>query len=220
VETVLPHGDARPGELVCRVVEAEAFYAGHGLPPRFQISPGACPDGLDTVLAERGYRRESPMSLQVASTARVLEHAPAYSLPIRLDERVTRTWFETWHAMHGHGIDSRSELNMLGRVERPSAYASAIVGDRVVAVGRAVADTGWAGVFGMATLPEARGKGAARTVLAALAGWAGAHETDRMYLQVERDNVPALRLYERMGFSQMCGYYYRAAAWATPPGTA
>jgi ribosomal protein S18 acetylase RimI-like enzyme len=211
VGTVLPHGDARPGELLCRVVGAEEFYAGHGAAAWFQVSPGACPGGLDTVLAERGYRRQSPMSLQVASTARVLDQAPTGSLRVRLDDRPNREWFEVWHAVHGHGGDSRSERDMLDRVERPCAYACAMVGDDVLAVGRAVADTGWAGVFGMATLPEARGKGAARNVLAALADWAGAHEADRMYLQVERDNVPALRLYERTGFREMCGYHYRAA---------
>jgi ribosomal protein S18 acetylase RimI-like enzyme len=48
-------------------------------------------------------------------------------------------------------------------------------------------------------------------VLAALAGWAGTHEADRMYLQVERDNIPAIRLYERTGFSEICGYHYRTA---------
>jgi ribosomal protein S18 acetylase RimI-like enzyme len=211
VGTVLPHGDARPGELVCRVVGAEEFYAGHGAAARFQLSPGACPDGLDTVLAERGYRRQSLMSLQMASTARVLERAATGSLRVRLDDRPTRAWFEIWHAVHGHGGDSRSEWDMLGRVERPCVYACAMIGDDVLAVGRAVADTGWAGVFGMATLPEARGQGAARNVLAALADWAGAYEADRMYLQVERDNIPALRLYERMGFSEICGYHYRAA---------
>jgi ribosomal protein S18 acetylase RimI-like enzyme len=42
-------------------------------------------------------------------------------------------------------------------------------------------------------------------------GWAGAHEAGRMYLQVERDNIPALRLYERTGFSEICGYHYRTA---------
>ncbi|WP_046470414.1 GNAT family N-acetyltransferase [Allosalinactinospora lopnorensis] len=63
----------------------------------------------------------------------------------------------------------------------------------------------------MATLPEARGKGAARGVIAALAAWAGAHAADRMYLQVERDNIPALRLYGRAGFSEICGYHYRTA---------
>ena len=85
-------------------------------------------------------------------------------------------------------------------------------GSNVVAVGRAVADTGWAGVFGMATLPRARGRGTARSVLAALADWAGGHAAGRMYLQVERDNMPALRLYERTGFSEECGYHYRASA--------
>ncbi|WP_271221728.1 GNAT family N-acetyltransferase [Streptosporangium carneum] len=211
VGTVLPHGDAGPGELVRRVVGAEDFYTGHGLAARFQISPGACPEGLDTVLAERGYRRQSPMSLQGASTARVLAQAPTGSLRVRLDDRPTREWFETWRAVHGHDGDPRAEWDMLGRVERPCAYAGAMIGDDVLAVGRAVADTGWAGVFGMATLPEARGRGAARAVLAALAEWAGAHEAGRMYLQVERDNVPALRLYERAGFSEICGYHYRGA---------
>jgi N-acetylglutamate synthase len=45
-----------------------------------------------------------------------------------------------------------------------------------------------------------------RAVLAALAGWAG---TDRMYLQVERDNTAAMRLYERAGFTEICAYHYR-----------
>lgn len=209
VGTVLPHGDARPGELLRRVVGAEKFYAGHSAAARFQISPGVCPEGLDTVLAERGYRRHSLMSLQVASIARVLEQAPTGSLRVRLDDRPTRAWFEVWHAVHGHGGDSRPEWDMLDRVERPCAFACAMIGEDVVAVGRAVADTGWAGVFGMATLPEARGKGAARNVLAGLAHWTGAHEADRMYLQVERDNIPALRLYARTGFSETCGYHYR-----------
>jgi GNAT superfamily N-acetyltransferase len=151
------------------------------------------------------------MSLQVASTARVLEQEPTGSLRVRLDGRPTRAWFEIWHAVHGHGGDSRCEWDMLGRVERPCAYACAMIGEDVVAVGRAVADTGWAGVFGMATRPEARGKGAGRNVLGALADWAGAHEAGHMYLQVERDNIPALRLYERMGFSELCGYHYRTA---------
>jgi ribosomal protein S18 acetylase RimI-like enzyme len=61
------------------------------------------------------------------------------------------------------------------------------------------------------SLPQARGKGAARTVLAALADGAGAHRADCMYLQVERDNIPAPRLYRRAGFSEMRGYHYRAA---------
>jgi N-acetylglutamate synthase len=211
VGTVLPHADATPGELAHRVVEAEAFHAVHGTAARFQITPPACPTGLDELLAERGYHRHSPVSLQVALTSRVLDAAGPESMRVRLDDRPTRPWFEAWHAVQGHTGDPRPEWDMLLRVERPSAYASAVIGDEVVAVGRSVADTGWAGVFSMATLPHARGKGAARTVLAALADWATGEAADRMYLQVECDNAPALRLYERTGFSEVCGFHYRTA---------
>lgn len=210
--TVLPHGDSGPGELVRMVADAEKFYASQGVPTRFQISPRACPGRLDKFLAERGYRRESPMSLQAAPTSSVLEHAPAPSLRVQLTDQPTSAWLGVWHAVHGHGGDTRSEREMLARVDRPCAYASAMSGDDVVAVGRVVADGGWAGVFGMATVLRARGKGAARAVLTALAGWAAAHEADRMYLQVERGNIPAIRLYEQTGFGELCLYHYRTVS--------
>ncbi|MFA1539852.1 GNAT family N-acetyltransferase [Actinomadura monticuli] len=211
VGTVLPHGDARRDDLIGRVVEAEEFYAAHGTTPCFQITPKACPEGLDAVLEKRGYRRRGSVSLQTASVARLVELAP--TLKVRLDERPTRPWYDTWQAVNG---DSRAEYAMLARVESPSVYASALIGDEVVAVGRAVADTGWAGVFSMVTLPRARGRGAARNVLAALAGWAAANSADHMYLQVERDNGPALRLYERAGFTGIRTYHYRDAHLAVP----
>jgi GNAT superfamily N-acetyltransferase len=209
--TALPHGDAGAGELARRVAGAEEFYARYGEVARIQISPGVCPDGLDAYLDGRGYRRRGLISLRVGVTARVRERAPVGVARVRLHERPAREWFEVWNAVHGHGGESRAEWDMLGRVERPSAYACALIGDDVVAVGRAVADAGWAGVFGMATLPGARGKGAGRDVLAALAHWAGAQAAGHMYLQVVSENVAALRLYEGMGFTEICGYHYRVA---------
>ena len=211
--SVLPHRDAASQDLVRRVIGAEEFYAGHGATARFQISAGACPAGLEPVLAERRYRCHSAMSLQVASTARAAPQAqaPAGAIPVRLDTRPTQAWLDLWHAVHGHGGDLRSERELLDRVQLPSAYACAAVGDAVVAVGRAVVDDGWVGVFGMATRPAARRTGAARSVLASLAQWAEDLGAARMYLQVERDNVAALALYRQAGFTEVCAYHYRSA---------
>jgi GNAT superfamily N-acetyltransferase len=206
VGAALPHGAAGPGEMERRVVAAEEFYAAHGAVPRFQLTPGVCPEGVDDLLERRGYRRHSPVSLRAASTARVRELES--TLNVRVDERPTRAWYAAWQAVNG---ESAAEWEMLARVDLPSAYVSALIGDDVVAVGRAVLDSGWAGVFSMATLPEARGKGAARNVLSALAGWADANNADRMYLQVERGNAAASRLYARAGFTEMCTYHYRSA---------
>ncbi|GAB3225143.1 GNAT family N-acetyltransferase [Glycomyces halotolerans] len=206
VGTVLPHDDS--GDLERRVDAAEAFYESHGLTTRFQISPGACPERLDTMLDRRGYRSESPMSLQTAPTATVRRSMAGG--PARVDDRPGRDWFDAWYAVLGHG-DPRAELDLLERVQGASGYASVRLGDEIAAVGRVVVDDGWAGVFGLATLPHARGRGAARSVMVAMAAWAAARGADGMYLQVERDNPPALRLYERAGFTEACAYHYRTA---------
>ena len=209
--TVLPHGDARGAELERRIAAAERFYAGFGAVTRFQVSPGACPANLDATLAERGYRWGSPMSLRTAASVHVQAEARPGGPSVRLDETPANAWFEVWYADHASGSDPQSERDMLGRVTQPSAYASALLGGEVVAVGRVVADAGWAGVFGMATLPEARGRGAAHSVLAALADWATTQGAEGMYLQVERDNEAALQLYDRTGFTEMCAYHYRTS---------
>ncbi|MDO3704933.1 GNAT family N-acetyltransferase [Micromonospora sp. C28SCA-DRY-2] len=211
VGSVLPHRPARGADLAQRVAAAEEFYRAHGAPPAFQISPPACPDGLDELLAARGYRRECPVSLQVARTVEVLDRLAPGALRVELDDRPSRPWLDTWLAVHAAGGDPGGERELLDRVALPSGYARALVGDDVVAAGRAVADAGWAGVFGMVTLPGARGRGAARAVLAALAEWAAAHHADHVYLQVERGNVAARRLYGRAGFTELCGYHYRIA---------
>ncbi|MGH3765024.1 MAG: GNAT family N-acetyltransferase [Pseudonocardiaceae bacterium] len=210
--TVLPHGDASRGELAGMISAAERFYAGFGVATRFQISPGACPADLDATLAERGYRWDSPMSLQTAPTVDVQAQARPDGPKIRLNESPTTAWFDVWYAVHGYHSDPLIERGMLGRVTQPSAYASALEGGEVVAVGRAVADAGWAGIFGMATLPEARGRGAARSILASLADWATAHGAESMYLQVENDNNPARHLYDGSCFSEVCGYHYRSGS--------
>jgi ribosomal protein S18 acetylase RimI-like enzyme len=149
------------------------------------------------------------MSLQSAPTARVIDRVPAGGPRISIDGQPADAWFETWHAVLGDGGDPGPEWDMLRRVERPSAYASVRTEAGVIAVGRAVAEDGWAGVFGMATRPEARGRGAAKAVLAALARWADDHGAAHMYLQVEWDNTAARRLYEHAGFTELCRYHYR-----------
>src|SRR5215468_1926687 len=97
--SVLPHGPYR----VRKTRIAEEFYAGHGSPARFQITPGACPTRLDAALAERGYRVECPMSLQSAPTAHVLDRLRADEPRIRVDDRPTEAWFATWLAVYGNG---------------------------------------------------------------------------------------------------------------------
>lgn len=217
VNTVLPHSTAVPHEtagpeglLADRVAAVEEFYAARQAPARFQITPGTCPEGLDALLAGRGYRIYSPTSLQVTESSRILDRAvPPDAPPVRINDHPSPEWLEVWQAVNGG--DPQAERALLGRVTDPCGYATAHIADRIVAVGRATTDTGWAGIFDMATLPQARGKGAATAVLTALAGWAATHTADRLYLQVQQANPAALGLYQRAGFREISAYHYRVA---------
>jgi RimJ/RimL family protein N-acetyltransferase len=203
VSTVLPHRDADPAELARRVDEAEAFYAAQGVPARFQITPGVAAAGLDQLLADRGYRVQSPVSLQIAAAATVA--SPASEVRVEMAPRPNQAWFDVWSTVSD--AEPRAEWDLLDRIRQPAGYATAWIDDHAVAVGRAVVESGWVGVFGMITRPAARGLGAAGQVLAALARWA---DVDRMYLQVEQDNVAARRLYQRAGFAELVSYHYRS----------
>ncbi len=204
----LMHGGQPVRDLGVRIAVAEDFYAEHGAPARFQVCP-ACPPDLDGALSRRGYQRADVVSLQVATTEHIAHHRSTPSLRVDLTEQLAAEWFQLAMAAQEQAGDPAPEWRLLLRVDRPSAYATALISGRPVAVGRAVADTGWTGVFGMATRPDARRQGAAGAVLAALADWASSQGSARMYLQVTTDSSAAFQLYRRAGFREACTYHYR-----------
>jgi GNAT superfamily N-acetyltransferase len=215
----LMHDDQGTNDLESSIAVAETFYAARGATTRFQVCP-ACPRHLDDALTARGYGWGDQVSLQVADSSRIARQLPASSLRVdlrvELQDTADRAWVDLMIAAQAPGADPTPEHRMLELVAAPCTYASASISGRPVAVGRAVADEGWAGVFCMATIPDARQEGAARAVLAALAGWAGANDCARMYLQVTHDSVPALRLYQRAGFEEACSYHYRLGSEPRP----
>jgi GNAT superfamily N-acetyltransferase len=205
----LMHG-RRPGrDLAPAIATAEDFYAARGAGARFQVCP-ACPPDLDDALSRRRYQWCGVMSLQVASPRVVERNLSAPPLRVEVKEYLDAEWFELLMAAQSPDADPAPEWRLLQRVELPSAYATVLLAGRPVAVGRAVADSGWVGVFGMATLPAARRRGAASAVLAALSDWAGSQDCAHMYLQVTSESTVARRLYQRAGFGEACTYHYRA----------
>lgn len=212
----LMHGREPAPDLAAGIAAAEGFYADHGAPTRFQVCP-ACPPALDGELSRRGYQQDEVVSLQVATAARVAGLLPRLALRVDVDERPDRRWLHLLLAAQAPGADLPAEWRLLRRVASPSAYATAYLSGRAVAVGRAVTDSGWTGVFAMATLPGARRQGAAGAVLAGLVEWAVSQGSTHVYLQVTKNATAALRLYRRAGFEPMCTYHYRVAASVRAP---
>ena len=64
------------------------------------------------------------------------------------------------------------------------------------------------GIFGMLTAPGHRGRGVGAEILNSLLTWGRRAGATVAYLQVERDNLPAVRLYSGAGFVPVYDYDY------------
>ena len=83
--------------------------------------------------------------------------------------------------------------------------AFATTGDAAVgraAVTEAPDGTRWVGLSAVHVVEEARRRGLARDLCAALLAWGGDRGATRAYVQVLADNATASRLYESMGFTE------------------
>ena len=193
------------------VAAAESFYAARAAPARFQLFPGAEPAGLDAALAGRGYERETPVSVQTADAGEVARAAAgaAGDFETSAGGSCTPDWWSVAGARSRFAGVPEVYRALLARIGPRAGYVLALRGGAPVATALGVADGEWAGVFSMLTLPEWRGRGAGRAVLSALARWAAERGARWLYLQVERDNPPALALYAEAGFRERYGYHYR-----------
>lgn len=107
-------------------------------------------------------------------------------------------------------LNSRSESDLepwsrlVGRVSH-NATGLWIPGQAVAFV---AIDQGIASLFSLAVSQERRRTGVATKFMNAAFTWASARNAETLFLQVLGTNVPALTLYERLGFEEVYRYHY------------
>jgi N-acetylglutamate synthase len=125
---------------------------------------------------------------------------------------VTAPWVAAQAVAEPRSDQLATVEKVLARIEPATGFALATdAAGTGLGVVFGVAERGWAGIFCMATRPDARRKGVATGLLHALAGWAAGQGAGRMYLQTYASNGPALALYAGAGFEPAYGYHYRRA---------
>jgi ribosomal protein S18 acetylase RimI-like enzyme len=198
--------------LTEKIARVEAWYRERGIGALYQLSPICQPAGLDAALGERGYAFESPVSIQTCAAA-ALATAPLRSpgLEARVESSASAEWRSISVDRGRFAERPGSFQGFLDRIGPRAGFAISRIDGEPVASGLGVADGSRVGVFAMLTVPEHRGSGAASALLVALARWATEQGASELYLQVERDNPPALGLYQSAGFGERYGYHYRRA---------
>jgi GNAT superfamily N-acetyltransferase len=190
------------------VETVERFYRAHGMTPLVHVAPAEELGGLDGALAERGWVADGETDILVA---RELVPGASPGVEVTVRAGVDRAWVDAWVAAEGRPDAQETSERVLARIPAPAGFALARIDGAPAGVGIAACDTGWSGVFCMATVPAMRRRGVARAVVGALWEWSRGHGAGAMYLQVERDNPAARALYTSLRFTRSHGYHFRVA---------
>lgn len=193
--------------LAEKVAFAEGFYRPRGLAPTFKLTSASLPTDLDAHLAAAGYLLDAPVSVRTRALPASLP-----TLPARLEEHPSEQWCRVNAAAGEHyGSAPAAFLDLIARISAPLAFACVDDGEETGAVGMAVAEGGWVGLFEVGTHPGRRRRGLARQVVRALLAWGVEQGAGQAYLQVMPANTPALALYRSLGFDEAYHYWYRVA---------
>ncbi|MCY8721160.1 GNAT family N-acetyltransferase [Bacillus sp. S10C12M] len=190
--------------------EAEQFYKSLGLPVCFHIS-NASPKRLDDVLAESGYEKVDECFQMTASCLDIMSHTDDKTrFTYKWEQEASSIWIDHFIRLEGFSPERHQGYkNIFERMPPCKTFFAMYEQESLTAVGTASVIDGYGGLSNIVVAKEHRGKGAGTQVIRALTEWAIRNGAKHMYLQVLKENLAAVSLYEKIGFTPISEHHYR-----------
>jgi ribosomal protein S18 acetylase RimI-like enzyme len=188
----------------------EDFYQRRAISPCFYISK-ASPAELDGILESAGYHKAFECYTMVASCMEVLNRSmKSDHFAYEFEEDASNEWIHDFMRLEGYSADRyEGYLHIFSSIGPKKAFVSLRDHGELSAMGTVVVERGWAGLSNIIVDAAQRGQGAATALLRNLAEWSLSSGAGQMYLQVLKDNSPAISLYRKLGFTPLCEHHYR-----------
>jgi GNAT superfamily N-acetyltransferase len=194
-------------DVVTKITGCQEIYRRRQLTPVFKISPFAQPAELDDLLADLGYHRNAPTSVQLRALAGV--PAPA-ATPGRQWSTPTAAWVKAFVHLNRISASQVPALqDILHNIVPETNFTVVQHQHQPVACGLAVLEGSYVGLFDLVTDPAQRQRGFGTELILGLLAWAKERGASTAYLQVMLNNEPAQKLYAKLGFEELYKYWYR-----------
>jgi N-acetylglutamate synthase len=194
--------------LAEKAARCEEMYARRGLNTVYKLTSAAQPSELDPFLERCGYRREAESSVQLADISAL--RAPVDSA-VSIADALPAGWLET---LCGYGSSSShigTMRAMLSATAPTTGFAALTADGETAALGLAVVEGPYVGLFDIVTSPAFRRRGFAARLVTQLLRWGAERGAHTAHLAVMCDNAPALPLYAAAGFREAYRYWYRVS---------
>jgi len=177
------------------------------LPVVFKMTPTVYPNDLDDKLSAKGYRKDSPTSVQVMNLEAV---SPEVGQETKLNKAMSDEWLDNFCRMSAVTESNRETLKqILHNIIPQHRFAMLKSEDKVIACGLGVLQSGYIGLFDIVSDGGFRNRGYGRQLVKNILMWGKQNGAQKAYLQVMLNNAPALHLYSKIGFVEKYQYWYR-----------
>ncbi len=194
-------------DLAAKVDYCEALYMREGLDVTFKLTADTQPAALDDLLDARGYRVRGPNSVLSATLD---GFAWPENSSVSFTSEPNERWLSALFSIKEMSLFHRAVMqDLLAQIVPEGCYALLESDGEIVALGRAVRERGHVGLFDIHTASHRRHQGFGTALVGALLQWGRSGVANRAYLQVEKSNTAALRLYAKFGFAESYAYWYR-----------
>ncbi len=213
-----------------KISYCESVYRSLFTPVIFKISPLLYP-GFDSMLEERGYRKEHVNETMVMEEENFRPWEPTdveyefygrnSGLPsitgypggiiVQLRDRITEDWIDGLFRLNGTTNPTLLRIvpSMYHAIPKETIAAKVEMNGRMVATGLGILDRGYAGIYAMYVDPGMRGKHLGKAILSTLLIEAAKKGYKKAYLQCVKGNNTAKSLYESTGFRAMYSCWFR-----------
>jgi GNAT superfamily N-acetyltransferase len=190
--SALPTG-ARPfGEPGMEIEEAvhkvDAFYRINALPPAITVSLPAY-SKLDEYLESIGWVVAAEYNFMVIDTSDLPTLPRHQPVTIEISQEPTDAWFSIQGQELGNNLR-----------QYPANYLTILIDGQSVASGRIAFNGGWGVITHLFVTGENRRQGFGRSIMHALADTAREQGCNKLALQVDSSDSPALSLFQSLGF--------------------
>jgi len=198
-------------DLESSVARVEKNYKQSYLPSIFMLHDNCEPKELESLLIARSYEKIMPTFVMGTEATKLLHSESKTSFKFNHFTNRLPIWFPALEKLSPWRTHEKMVVigEIMDRVVIPQKrFFYAEHKRKIIGAMLAIIDNEFMGILNLAIDQKYRRNGVATQLIQQATRWATSQNIEFIYLQVEKTDIPAIQLYQKLGFQQWFSYRY------------